>query len=529
MDREQLIRESRASTLATAVQKTVTPLLSLAVTILLARELGSESYGAYGLMQGILALVAVVGGLGLPFVFIRFIPEYRVRGRIPAIHMMVRKGLIVRAVASAAVLLVILAGWDWLGPAFGVEAYKDAYVVFCLAAVATVEVALLMQAMNALFLHAYVVAGQIGFVVLKLAALLALLAAGFSLVAVMAVEVLSACVLLAFLWLAYVRHMTRMRGQASKEGSPSDVVRDRPWRVRRYALFSTLNELGSMLFDHYADLFVIGHFLGAASMGVYYLASQVSRYVAKLDLAVQFQSVATPAYFSAYEVDQEHMNQAFAFLVKLGLLFTLPALFGFLILGRSLLDLLFGASYGASFSAACVLVSAVPLNALNYPSGLVLQAKEKVNLILYGKFFSLYNLALSVVLIKPYGLMGVAFSTASAVALRSSYSYLLARHESGARLPWRSVLSIVVCCLPMIGVLMVYWLAPIGWLPLVSIALAGAVVYVVAVWLAWPFTGSESKVFARFAGQRVGVVARALEKQVCRRAGVEVSHTPPVA
>ena len=68
-----------------------------------------------------------------------------------------------------------------------------------------------------------------------------------------------------------------------------------------------------------------------------------------------------------------------------------------------------------------MLIAATPVNALAYPTGLVLQSIERVDHITYAKVFAVYNVVAAVLLIRIFGIYAVAFATATAVLANNAY------------------------------------------------------------------------------------------------------------
>ena len=436
-DRGGLLMRSRRSMAATLAQKVVTPGLSFAITILLARGLSKQEYGVYGVFQGMLPYAALASSLGLAYVFLRFIPEYYTRGDDGLVKRLVNGGVALRLAAGVVTLLLALAFYGWLGAFFHVAGYRELFAVFGIAMLLMFEATLLSQALNALFLHAYAVASQVAYTVVKAALLAILVGTGhLDLKGAVWLEVISAAVVLAGVAVAFQRKVGR------RVVSTAGLAKERR-RLARFAGFSILNDAGSAVFSTATDLLVIGHFLGAAAVGPYYLADQLVGKLSKLNPVVGFQTVVTPMFFTKYAGDRTRTTEMYRLLTKLSLLVIVPMVCVYPILGRQFIELVGGSRYEKAFLIVGILITLGPVDAFAYPTGLVLQALERVDHVFYSRFFALYNLGASIVLVQRFGLVGAAVATATAVTLKNLYLTFWAVRLGGVSIPWGAILRLL--------------------------------------------------------------------------------------
>jgi O-antigen/teichoic acid export membrane protein len=437
MERGGLLMRSRRSMVATLAQKIVTPGLSFAITVLLARGLSKQEYGVYGVFQGMLPYAALASSLGLAYVFLRFIPEYHTRGDDGLVKRLVNGGVALRLAAGVVTLILALVFYRRLGAFFHVAGYRDLFAVFCLAMLVMFEATLLSQALNALFLHAYAVAAQVAYTVVKAGLLAMLVVSGhLNLKGAVWLEVVSAAVILTGVALAFQRQF------GTHVASTSGLAKQRR-RLARYAGFSVLNDAGSAVFSLSTDLLVIGHFLGATAVAPYYLASQLVERLGKLNPVVGFQTVVTPMFFTKYAGDRARTTEMYRLLTKLSLFVIVPLVCVYPILGRQFVELVGGARYHKAFLLVGILIALGPVDAFAYPTGLVLQALERVDHVFYSRFFALYNLGASIVLVQRFGLVGAAVATASAVTLKNAYLTFWAVRLGGVSIPWGAILRLV--------------------------------------------------------------------------------------
>ena len=84
------------------------------------------------------------------------------------------------------------------------------------------------------------------------------------------------------------------------------------------------------------------------------------------------------------------------------------------------------------------------LNMLAFPIGLVVQAFEKVEYLLLGKVFAVYNLILDFLVVKKYGISGIALVTGSAVLLKNITIFLLIKKDAKIDIYLKGILKITV-------------------------------------------------------------------------------------
>jgi len=67
------------------------------------------------------------------------------------------------------------------------------------------------------------------------------------------------------------------------------------------------------------------------------------------------------------------------------------------------------------------------LSSFQFPLGLVVQAVERVEINLFSKIFSVYNIVGDILVVKRYGVVGVAVVTGTAILFKNLFIYMMAR------------------------------------------------------------------------------------------------------
>ena len=161
----------------------------------------------------------------------------------------------------------------------------------------------------------------------------------------------------------------------------------------------------------YSDSVVIGIFLGASAITPFAIAGSLINYGRNIV------SLVTDTFFpSAIRMDARKdlagLRRLMIFGTRIALLLILPICFGFLFLGRQFITLWMGRQYASSAVFLTVLTIAQFGSMSQYVSVNVLSAMAKHRILAYlvlGE--GIANLALSIILVRKVGLVGVAWGT----------------------------------------------------------------------------------------------------------------------
>lgn len=178
-----------------------------------------------------------------------------------------------------------------------------------------------------------------------------------------------------------------------------------------YSFYTFISQIADQLRFNIDNL-VITIFIGLSSVTVFSIASRlVSYFIQFIGSAI---GMLTPL-FSQYEAegDQHSIREKFIFTTKLSSYLSIMVGGILIIFGRAFIERWVGAEYLAAYPILLVLVIPIILALMQSPSIQLLYGISK------HKFFAISNsaegianLVLSIILVKKYGLMGVALGTA---------------------------------------------------------------------------------------------------------------------
>ncbi|QLC34902.1 lipopolysaccharide biosynthesis protein (plasmid) [Halarchaeum sp. CBA1220] len=184
----------------------------------------------------------------------------------------------------------------------------------------------------------------------------------------------------------------------------------------RYAKYNGVSALGGYVYNS-MDLLVVGYFLTPAFVAAYELAWRVT---AMLLLVANVVSNTVFAQLSAWHARDEldRVGATLADAVTASLVLVIPAFVGIALLSREFLGVLFGPAFTVAAAAFVVLAGEKLVTAVNVVLDAGVRAFDRPQAGAYATVGSAtLNVALNVVLVPRYGLLGAASATAAAVCL----------------------------------------------------------------------------------------------------------------
>jgi O-antigen/teichoic acid export membrane protein len=248
------------------------------------------------------------------------------------------------------------------------------------------------------------------------------------------------------------------------------------------------------------DEIVIGVYLPLASVASYSIVLKLS--TLPQIITEQFTTLVLPISSELHAKDDlPKLRELLLTSTRITLAVLFPISISLMILGRPLLEVWVGDSYADQAPVLAILVLAVMLDAMLWPAAFLFQGMNRHKVpSLMGLGSGLANLALSIVLIQRWGLMGVALGTLIPTTL-FAFGLVLPYAFRVVKLSWRMVGSRVFLptLLPAIPlVLIIYYLRmlldPDSYISLAFIAGLGALVYF-ALYLGWGAEELERKTF----------------------------------
>ena len=417
----------------------VSGLFGIITMPLIARTLSVEEYGIYNILFALITWISVLTGFGLPHVLQRFIPEAFQKEDYGLIKSLVKKGLLLRPLLSVLAIILVALFSGPVGNVLKIEGWKNYFLIFSLGIVCFIEIGLLGTVLNGLFLHKYAIISNICWSACRMTLLLLVIFLEKGLTGILLVETISWAFWLGILFLFYHKFFLFRH---------KDVI-DSPLPYRRflrYGGFLFFSEFGNSVLGMATDLFVITMFLGPVAAGIYGFCDRIIRLFGRILPHSILRDIIRPVFFARYSESQDpkELEKMFNFLTKLAALFLFPLAVGTCVLGREFILYGFGEKYLSAYIPLCIVISFYAANAFVEPTGYILQSLEKVNIIFYSKIFAVYNLVGDLLVVKPFGIVGVALVTSSAVLFKTLFCLYFARRYTGLDIHVVGLLKIMV-------------------------------------------------------------------------------------
>jgi O-antigen/teichoic acid export membrane protein len=408
VDGRSFYKQLRRVTATTFVVDVGTVVLSLALSIVLARTLGAAEYGVYAYTVALVGAVGIPARLGLPRLIVREVAAYRtrsawdrMRGLLRWANVTVLLGSVALATAAGTVAW-ILAGGNPAMVTFGL-----ALPLIPLGALSALRSATLSG------LH-FVVLGKLPEAVVRPGVFLVL--AGVTAVAftsgslrassVITMEVVATAA-------AFVVGTVLLKTRLPREAyvGPATYA-TRAWlsSVMPLAMIT-----GMQFINHRVDIIMLGAFGDAAEVGAYGVATRGADCVHFVLVSVN--AVMAPTIASLYASGHmERLQRLVTVSARMVLLCSLPLGIAFIVAGRWILATVFGPEFGAGAPVLAILSAAQLVTAAGGSVALLLtMTGHESDTARSVGVAAVVNVILNFLLIPLWGGVGAAIATATSV------------------------------------------------------------------------------------------------------------------
>lgn len=181
------------------------------------------------------------------------------------------------------------------------------------------------------------------------------------------------------------------------------------------------------------DYIVIGHLMGAASLGYYTLAYTLAAYPSR-QISPIVTRVAFPA-FSMLQDDNQRLKKGYMKVVSYLSVITIPALAGLVLVAPEFIDIVFGEKWAPAILPLQILCVIGVVNSIAHTVGTIFYAKGRPDIELKLNIVKLPVTTLAVILGSMYGIVGVASSKVFTAGVYFIITQGLANHL--IKLTWR--------------------------------------------------------------------------------------------
>ncbi len=391
--------------------------------LLLARWMGRFEFGIYVYVWAWVGFLGMLSPIGIAYAAQRFIPEYRTRGDYDGLRGFLRGSrrlcgaLGVGAAAALAGAVWVLANRI---PAYYVAPFMIASLALAIFAVSCIQDST-ARAFDRVDLA--LIPGFIVHPLLIMAAMAALHATGAPVTGRDALIAAAAA-----FWLVVLAQGVLLDRSLARKVGPG---------ARRYELATWIRTSlpiflvdGFFILLTYVDLLVLQAFVGPAEVAVYYAATKTLVLISFVYYAV---SAAAAHRFSEYHVagDTEKLARFVADATRWTFWPSLALALALLVVGKPLLSL-FGPSFSDGYPLIFVLVIGLLARAAIGPAERLLNmvGQQRACAMIYAGAFAT-NLALCLILIPRFGVIGAAAATATATVVEATLLFVVTRRRLG--------------------------------------------------------------------------------------------------
>jgi O-antigen/teichoic acid export membrane protein len=267
-------------------------------------------------------------------------------------------------------------------------------------------------------------------------------------------------------------------------------------RIREYLNFSlpTIPASISLWVVASSDRYVIGYFLGAASVGIYSAGYRLGSIILMVGMILNF--VLPPTVSKLYDEGKlDEVKTHLSYSLKYFLALAIPFIFGAALVGEQVMRIF---STPEIASQGYFIVPLVALAALLYGSqiviahSLILVKKTKI----FGAIWTisaLLNLLLNILLVPYMGILGAAIATVVAYSLALALITYYSCKEFRFNIEWSFILKSIVASIIMS--LVIWRVNPERGLDVIFVIIGGIIMYAVLLLLMKGFKREESRFF----------------------------------
>lgn len=462
--------ETLRNTLFSSANIYIEYFLGMLAAVLVARELGPADYGIYGLFMWLAAVGIVITNAGVTTGVIKFVAELRGKrdhARINTVIQRMRRAQLwhLGAMLGLATSLYLVLQWQLPLPLHGIE--------FVLLLVAT--------CVRAMYMFNISIAK--GFEAFGANARVAMVAAPVNLALVGAAVLLEGTILWfvvvyflsSFVFLAISSHEARRltRGLPPVASLTPELQR----RMRHHLRVVSVTVIVGFLIASDLEVLFLNLYASARDAGFFKVAYQLAKGMALLVPGV-FGAVLLPMMTRALGDSRKMAQQRFRAVTSYLALLAAPVIVFGVGFAPAVITMLYGASYAAAAPVFAVVVAVASIGTMTHgATSLLVGADRQRTILVFTVLFGALKLALDLLLILRFGLMGAMVAVAVS-SLAGSATYLwLGMRVSGARLDWMRLLrtamagaAAAVAALPV---------TRLAWSPVWIVLLGGTVVVIV--------------------------------------------------
>jgi O-antigen/teichoic acid export membrane protein len=474
----------RASSFASYSSHIIIGIFSLITAPIIINILTKEEYGSYQIIHSINAVIVYFTSWGLSSVFARYIPEFLERNYV---HGLIK--LTVGAIAIRMISLIFVLSTAWFLSEFIFDFFNFTPFLKNYYAVMLIYVFLFQteRVVGHMILGAYLEQVKLSIVqiiqgAIRLCIILYTfyLGGGLRLI-LLGLVAMEFVTVISYLWISTQLTFNKIKAIAVDDR----IIEAFPVRrIARYGGYTFLLSTFGMFFDVTIDNFVISHYLSIETVASYAFAYTILNLVLTINPMNKLKMLVNHVVIRKYTISKDIrvFIDLHRFTTTVSMAFLIPTVTYIVTFSNDIIAFL-NPDYVSSGMLIIILTPFIIARGLLGCYPYPIDVLEKVEYRFYANIFSLYNLIADIVLIKIYGIIGIAIATSSAsVFTVMYYHYVVTRKlQISVRYYWPGLQRIALYVI--ISLTMAFAPSTIGINPIwLSAPLFGVTYLILALW-----------------------------------------------
>lgn len=389
--------------------KITSQILGFVASVLVIRKLPVDLYGTYMFVFGLFFIYQLIITSPVKHLLLRYIPELRSKNDYLSLKQLMLTtvfGVLLMVLIFTALLIAfnqhVMLFFNL--PQF--HLYINAFIVFVISySLANYSESLL----SAYLLHKWIAIIKVIAVGVRSVSYFVLhkhLNVSLLLYIEALVSVLSLFLALIAIYLKALPELKRFKETIQSNA----IVKKRMWRFWSLSLFS---EFGYGIIGRTSDQYIIAAMSNPYNVGLYAFSLKVFEIIYKILPLREFESILKPIFFGKFSSESPYvdLNNYYLFIIKILLPVLLFPLVFFVVFGQGFIIHVFGVKYIDAYGLILVALLSICLNAYFYPLSMLIQLKERIEIILYTRFVAIFSIGTGVFLMAKIGIIGVAWAT----------------------------------------------------------------------------------------------------------------------
>lgn len=508
------LRNATLGAFSAGIAKFANACIGLLASVVLVQGLSQDNYAIYKQIGALTFLFAVFTSFSLEQILSRYLPEYISKKKWTAVLQLIAGVMLIRVLLLAFVLAVVGSFLresffsffnlpDVIGQWYSVIAFIIAFSLACnlfgraffTAFLEQIKVSIIDVTESLLMLAATAVS-------------LLVLRAGISGI-ILSMLLTRSVTFLVYIVLFISRIIRIHRESKAENGGGGGVLRDEFKRMFRFGAVRTCSQQISFLKSVNVDVLAVSHYLPLVEVSLYGFAQIIAGLFMRFSPANMLNPIVQPLVIKRYYADSNYdvLAFSFSFLHKVNMFILMPLLGAVLVFSDKVLIHLFKPEYLGSLPVIWVLSVCFFVRSFIYPYDPYIRILEKNKVVFVSSFLAFYNVAMYVILIPPFGIVGAAIATGSAGVFTLLVFWAMLRFYERIRpaLPLLAFGKIILNTLLMCAVLLALRTWANSTLGVCSSILIASVVYLFASYFNKIFSEQDRLMLNHAIGRKVWV------------------------